>query len=865
MKQLLQLFVLLGMTGAAWAQVTVTGSVQDAKGQPLIGVTVFEKGTFNGSATGNTGAFEVQCQSNTPTLVFSYLGFASQEAKADGKTPLAITLLDDAQSLKGVEIVGSRNANRSATETAVPVDIIPVSRVTNQLGQVDLNQILQFAAPSFNSNRQSGGDGSDHIDPATLRGLGPDQTLVLINGQRRHQSSLVNLYGTRGRGNTGTDLNTIPAAAIERIEILRDGASAQYGSDAIAGVINIVLKKDTDAFTGNVMYGLTHKGDGRTTSASANYGVGIGEKGYLNVTLSYLDRQKTDRTEGATDSLYRQKFGDASIRDFGATFNANMPVANGAEVYAFGGLNHREGDAFAWTRGAESPRNVTAIYPTGFDPHIASVIDDRSISTGIRGEVMGWKVDLNNTFGSNRFHYFNTQTLNASLLTNSPTSFDAGGFELSQNTTNVRFSKQYAKVLKGLNVAWGAEHRFENYKIFAGEEGSYKDYGPVYFGRDSVFTESPRTFKGFDTIYRPGGSQGFPGFRPSNVLDQTRTNLGGYLDAELDITKAFLISAALRSETYSDFGNTLNGKVAARYKINDRFMVRGSYSTGFRAPSLAQLYFNSTFTNVISGKAVDVLLARNNSVITRALGIEQLRQEKSENASFGFTAKPVDNLTVTVDGYMVNIKDRIVLTSAFAANDTTDWGRQLTNLRVGQAQFFTNALDTKTLGLDGIITYSMRFAPKHRLQIAAAANFNKMTLGELKISDKLKTYSESKTTYFSTREQRFLLASAPPSKLSLSLDYKLQQFGAFVRFTRFDAILLEDWLGRNHYYSPKITTDVTLSYPLSPNLSLYVGGTNIFNAYPDKQNVETEGGGLYDAVQMGITGGFYFVRLGFKL
>jgi iron complex outermembrane recepter protein len=867
-SRLLFIAMLLCCVQMAFAQITVSGTVTDNKNTTLVGVTVFEKGSFNGTTTAGDGTFSVNCKSKTPTLVFSYLGFETQEVSSDGLPTMKVVLLDDTQSLKGVEVVGSRNINRTATETAVPIDIIPVSRVTNQIGQVDLNQLLQFAAPSFNSNRQSGSDGTDHTDPASLRGLGPDQTLVLINGQRRHQSSLVNLYGTRGRGNTGTDLNTIPAACIERIEILRDGAAAQYGSDAIAGVINIVLKKNTETLTAAGMVGSTVLNDGFSRALSANYGWKLGETGFLNATVAYNGRNKTDRARQYRDSLYRRQFGDASLDDISVFLNASAPLKKGGEIYAFGGFNHREGDAFAWSRDADSKRNVTAIYPDGFDPHIATTIDDHSLSAGARGKVLGINVDFNNTFGNNRFHYFNNQTLNASLGAKSPLNFNAGGFQLMQNTTNLRFSKNFEKILQGFNVAWGVEHRFENYKIFAGEEGSWKDYGPVFFSRDPLL-DTAGVIVGYDTTYRPGGSQGFPGFRPSNELNKSRTNIGGYVDTELDITKDFMISAAARYEKYSDFGSTLNGKVAARYKIvDDIFMVRASYSTGFRAPSLAQVYFNSTFTNVISGKPVDVLLAANGSDITTALGIAPLKQETSENISFGFTSKPMSGLSITVDGYRVDIKDRIVLTSAFSANTDTDWGRALIASKVGQAQFFTNAVDTRTVGLDAIVTYAVSFgADGGRLQTAFAANFNRMEIdtANIKLSDKLKTYPDAKNTYFNTREQKFLLASAPMSKYSLSFDYKLKRFNTMLRFTRFDKIVLEDWLGRNHVYTPKVTTDLTLGYEVTKSVSVFVGGTNLLNVYPDTQNIETEGGGVYDPVQMGLQGAFYFARIGFKL
>jgi iron complex outermembrane recepter protein len=865
-SRLLFIAILLCCVQMAFAQITVSGTVTDNKNVTLVGVTVFEKGTFNGATTAEDGTFSVNCKSKTPTLVFSYLGFETQEVSSDGLPSMKVVLLDDTQTLKGVEVVGSRNINRTATETAVPIDIIPVSRITNQIGQVDLNQLLQFAAPSFNSNRQSGSDGTDHTDPASLRGLGPDQTLVLINGQRRHQSSLVNIFGTRGRGNTGTDLNTIPAACIERIEILRDGAAAQYGSDAIAGVINIVLKKNTETLTAAGMVGSSVLNDGFARALSANYGWKLGETGFLNATVAYNGRNKTDRARQYRDSLYRRQFGDASLDDISVFLNASAPLKKGGEIYAFGGFNYRQGDAFAWTRKAGSERNVTAIYPDGFDPHIATIINDHSLSAGARGKVLGINIDFNNTFGNNRFHYYNDQTLNASLGAKSPLSFNAGGFQLMQNTTNLRFSKNFEKVLQGLNVAWGVEHRFENYKIFAGEEGSWKNYGPVIFSRDSTFDDN-NVFTGIDTTYRPGGAQGFPGFRPSNELNKSRTNIGGYIDTELDITRNFMITGAARYEKYSDFGSTLTGKVAARYKFFDgKLLLRGSYSTGFRAPSLAQVYFNSTSTNFVSGKAVDVLLASNGSDITTTLGIAPLKQETSENISFGITTKPIKNLTLTVDAYQVDIKDRIVLTSPFASNTNTDWGRSLIASQVDQAQFFTNAIDTKSIGLDAVLTYSVNLgANAGRLQTTFAANFNQMTLGATKVTPKLSVIPRADTVYFSEREQKFLLASAPASKMSLSFDYKLKRFNTMLRFTRFDQVVLKDFIGRPNVYTPKITTDLTLGYEVTKSVSVFVGGTNLLNVYPDVQNIETESGGVYDPVQMGLQGAFYFARVGFKL
>jgi iron complex outermembrane receptor protein len=489
--------------------VQITGKVTDeSDGSPLIGVNVAAKGTNFGTATNMDGSYSISVPSDVTTLVFSFIGYVSQEVQINGRTTIPVSLAADVTSLSEITIVGSRSLNRSATETPVAVDLIPIQQITNSVGQIDVNQILQFVAPSFNSNRQSGSDGSDHIDPATLRGLGPDQTLVLINGKRRHQSSLVNLFGTRGRGNTGTDLNAIPAAAIERIEILRDGASAQYGSDAIAGVINIVLKSDVNKTAANLNTGIYSEGDGEMLNANVNHGWRLKEKGFLNLTADFQTRGKTNRPADPDQfpENPRNQFGDGSSRNIGGFLNAALPLGTVSELYAFGGINHRTSESYAWTRSADSERNIPAIYPNGFDPLIGGRILDVSASVGLRTKLLGWDVDLNNSFGRNRFHYFVDNTLNASLLSASPTSFDAGGFSLSQNTTGINFTKAFSGVAAGLNVAYGAEFRIDTYGIFAGEEASWRRY------------DNPED--------RPGGSQGFPGFRPSNELTESRTNAG---------------------------------------------------------------------------------------------------------------------------------------------------------------------------------------------------------------------------------------------------------------------------------------------------------------------------------------------------
>ncbi len=414
------------------------------------------------------------------------------------------------------------------------------------------------------------------------------------------------------------------------------------------------------------------------------------------------------------------------------------------------------------------------------------------------------------------------------------------------------FTRFFPTVLAGLNVALGAEYRVDNYEIFAGEEGSYRNYGIV----DSVIGG---VVVPVDTLGRPGGSQGFPGFQPANEVDEIRTNLGAYLDLEADLTDRVTLSGAVRYEEYSDFGNTVNGKLAGRVEVTDQVAFRGSVSTGFRAPSLAQIYFNTTFTDFVSGVAVDKLIAKNNSPITRRLGIPALTEETATNASLGVTARFGD-FTATVDGYYVDIKDRIVLTGAFEDTDP-DIGAELRALQVGAAQFFTNAISTKTRGLDVILTYQGALGP-HRLGAAAAANFNDMELGEVNTSPQLQGKED---IYYGVREQHFLLASAPDSKISLTLNYGIRNIDASLRFARFGEVTLIDWLDTEDVYQARVTTDVSVTYQLSSNASLTVGGNNIFDRYPTQQDTETETGGLWDAVQMGFSGTFYFARLNFKL
>lgn len=860
----------------SFSQKTVSGTVKDNNGQPLIGVNVTEKGTSNGTTTDLEGTFKIKVAENA-TLIFSYVGFKTVEQNASNSN--LDVVLSEGEELQEVQIiVGTRNTRRTVINSAVPIDVIDVKSVTTQSGKIEINELLQYVAPSFNANKQSGSDGSDHIDPATLRGLGPDQTLVLINGKRRHQSSLINLFGTRGRGNTGTDLNAIPASSIKRIEILRDGAAAQYGSDAIAGVINIVLNDNVDEFTGAVTYGAydtNAKGDflpgtpntpgyrldedgngnsygkdknfdGNSMKVAANYGVKVGkDSGFLNVTTEYFSKDKTLRP----GYDFRKGFGEAEVKSLNIMANFAIPINEKFEFYAFGGRGNRNTDAYAFTRN-DGERVVEEIYPGGYTPRITSKIVDNSIVGGFRTRTKeGWKIDLSNAYGKNKFDYTIKGTLNASLEAASPREFDAGGFSLSQNTTNLDFSKNWKTVLNGLNLAFGGEYRMERYEIFSGETGSYATYDtngvPI---TDPTTQTAPVDPISGET--RPGGSQGFPGFSPKNEVDEKRNSVAFYTDVELDVSNEFLMSAALRYENYSDFGSTLNLKYAYRVKLSDEFSIRGSWSTGFRAPSLAQIYFNTNFTNFNAGGATEVLLSANNSAVTRGFGVNDLNEEKSINGSVGFTGR-FGNFTATVDGYVIRVKDRIVLTGYFDATAL--------NMNVDAAQFFVNGVDTQTKGVDVVVAYKKSIG-NSKVGVTLVGNINDMEIQEVKSGNL------DEGTFFGKREKAFLLASAPKNKFSLNLNYERKWFDAGAAFTRFSKVVLVDYADEDDVYGAKIVTDLTLGFKLTKNFKLSVGSNNLLNVYPDKQDEQgnTEAGGYWDSVQMGFSGAYYYARLGFN-
>lgn len=573
----LLLIVLLFFSLSISAQ-TIEGVVMDDTGEGLIGATIIENGTDNGTVTDIEGRFALDLKTQDAVLTISYTGYSSQEVVVAGQSNINVTL-QQGINLGEIQVVGSRSYKRTAVSSPVAVDVIDISELASSNGKVEINQILQYSAPSFNATKQSGSDGADHIDPASLRGLGPDQTLVLVNGKRRHQSSLVNIFGTRGRGNSGTDLNAIPTAAIKRIEILRDGASAQYGSDAIAGVINIVLNDQTEGLTGSVTYGAystavgdgyaeesgetiynvngTNRLDGEDKSfdggsfkADINYGMKLGSKGgFVNFTGELLSKDRTLRPGFS----WRKGYGSAAIDGFNFMVNAAVPLSKNTEFFANGGRNFRDTDAYAFSRSSFADgdeRAVPSLYPNGFTPRITSNIIDNALTAGVRHQAdNGWVATFSHTYGSNYFHYYIKDSNNASMKEASPTTFDAGGHSLGMNLTSFDLSKFYEDIMEGFNVAVGVENRTENFKIFAGEVASYATYDENGLPITNPAIQNPATtIIDGEVKSLPGGSQGFPGYSPANSVDAFRSNFGAFIDTELNVSEAFLASGAVRYE-----------------------------------------------------------------------------------------------------------------------------------------------------------------------------------------------------------------------------------------------------------------------------------------------------------------------------
>lgn len=760
-------------------------------------------------------------------------------------------------------VTGTRVAERSVLDTAVAVDVLPVEEITKG-GVSEINQALSVNLPSFNFPRPALNDGTDTIRPATLRGLAPDQTLVLVNSKRRHAAALVNVNGSIGRGSSAVDMNTIPTGAISAIEVLRDGASAQYGSDAIAGVINVRMREANSGGNVTASYGyreteytvptnappaglpitvtpeLTReRQDGETAVVSGWIGLPLfNENGFLTLTAEYKDQKRTERPgfdtrqqyplvggafdpREATINRWNAWSGEPDMEQATLFANAGYDVDDNAELYGWASYQKREATSAGFFRRADDARNIISIYPNGFLPLINPEVTDIGWAGGARFGLGDWDMDTSLVYGSNRMEFTISNTLNRSIGPSSKTVFDAGGFEYDQVVFNFSGVRQYAVGLASpLNVATGLEWRKEGYEIFAGEPDSYRDGG--------VLLNGART---------PPGAQVFPGFRPANEVNESRTAAAVYVDLEANITDAFLVSGAIRAEDYSDFGDTVTGKLAARYDFTDWFALRGSVQNGFRAPSPQQQFFATTSTNFINGVPFEVTTFPVSDPVAIALGAQPLEAEESVNYSLGSVIR-LGGLNVTVDAYRIDIDNRIVLSenlgTTTSASDAAVRAYLATqNLPGAAGRFFLNGVNTETQGVDIVANYDLGSTAAGDFDFTVGANFSNTDVTAVPATPVLSGLNPPPVLFGRVNVLTFEEGN-PKDKYTFAVNWELGAFSAFVRAIRYGEVLVPGTTPANDQsLSPKTVVDLEGTWSVTENLRLSVGADNVLDEYPD--------------------------------
>jgi iron complex outermembrane receptor protein len=865
---------------------TIRGSVADSIGSPLPNASITVDGTELRATSGARGEYEIRgVPPGRRTVRVRLIGYQGAGAPVTVSTGREVRqdfrLGRSAVQLAPIDVVvGSRARHTAEEELAVPVDIFP-AEVLQQQGTMETAQILQAVAPSINFPRQSVTDAGDIVRPFTLRGLSPDHTLVLVNGWRRHQTALVNnfTYGM-GAGSSGVDLNALPASAVERIEVLRDGASAQYGSDAIAGVVNLVIKEGefTPFLNGDVGRYVTddYPDDGTTVSANGGWALRLG-RGSLGLFGEYRDRQPTNRAwadpfedagTGVPDSIDsngqvvekrnpvpqpNHHWGDGLERDWLGFVNFRMPMneAGSSEVYSFGGYSHRDGTGNGYRRYAASPRNWQELYPLGFLPEFSGEATDYSAVGGLRGVVGGWSYDLGAEFGHNDFDYNLTNTNNASLgpcldtpcapgpdrvlgTADDPAipnqlSFFAGRVLREEFVTGLNVARPVELGLPAaVNVAFGAAFRRERYVVRAGETASY--INGFHFDQDSA-------------DIAPAGSSVFPGFTPSDASDQHRTNFGVYADAETNLNPQVLVNVAGRFESYSDFGERLTGKAAVRYQPSPRLTLRGALGTGFRAPGLSQVAFSKVVTNVIAGEFVEVGIFPADHPAALALGSRPLQEETSFNFSGGLAFTPMDELTLTADYFHIRIDDRVMLGATFDDAVTVDILTTAGFGTIGGVQYFTNGLDTRTQGVDVTANLRLPTGTVGTLDLNASVNYTSNEIIRVDpLPDVLVAAGSTEPGLLDSVTVIGIEDERPDWRGTFQANYTIGRFSALGRFSYFGGFSsaqpgLCDLCRDN--YGGKGLFDAEVSYGFDV-VNLALGVRNLFDTYPDQPSSEVD-------------------------
>jgi len=893
MKKLLLLaLITFRITGNSFAQER-TGKVSDGvSNEGLPGVNITVQGTTNGAITDANGTYKIAAASGRK-LVFSFIGYSTITQAVGESNVINVKLFTSNTQLSEVLVsTGSRNVQRTVTDAAVPIDIIGAADL-KLTGQTTFDKALQYSVPSFNTVNTPVNDATTLLDPWEIRNMGPSRTLVLINGKRKNLSSLLYVQFSPGRGETGVDISAIPQQAIKRVEILRDGASAQYGSDAIAGVMNIILKDRYEYTSLTFNSGVTSKGDGGSYGLALNGGANVGTKGFVNYTVDFSQQNTAVRSgnihvpteiatfggDPASDALITAYLKDyptgGNINGTAATtagkflINFGVPVGNDNLLYGNAAMVLKRVASFAnfrppyWRQdrgllhsptdngGKNYLTDATLAFPTednvglykgyiGYQPTFEGELLDYNATLGIKGETNGWKHDGSLTIGGNTQSYTVDNTVNRSLGKSSPTRFKPGGYGFSHIVGNIDVSKA---VTDKLGLAFGMEARSEAYTIVAGDEASYTGQG----------------------------SNSFPGINKINAGINQRFNVGAYLDLNYDFSKDFLINGTVRTENYSDFGSKTVWKVASRYKLlDDKVVIRGSVSTGFRAPTLHQIYAQSVQAAFVAGTIQSSGLFNNRSAQARALGIPNLKPELSTNYTFGLGFNPTPNLSISLDYYSINVKDRIVYSSSIATDDkdlavpTTDLGRILKGTAVGvgnydlsSVQFFINGVETINRGLDYVISYKNIMIGNGKLGINLAGN---IVLENAIIGDPTtpKAIADAGSSILNTQIKSLLTESRPRYKAILAFNYSVKKWNFNFANTLFGSTSFQDLdngltyqqlpvfstqadkaiLGRNvmedvkAVFTPAVVSDLSVGYSFSKTVSFTANANNFLNVLP---------------------------------
>ncbi|WP_332773863.1 TonB-dependent receptor plug domain-containing protein [Phenylobacterium sp.] len=804
--------------------------------------------------------------------------FAAAAAAQDEGGVVAVKPAEP-QELEAVVVTGVRGAPRTIIDSPTPIDSFSATELEKS-GRAGVFQALQTLAPSFNLPFRAGGGTSTIIATGGLRGLNPDQTLVLVNGKRRHKTSLINAVSSLYNGSVPADLDMIPTASIERIEVLRDGAAAQYGSDAIAGVINIIMKGDTDAGLLSATYGLNFdRKDGDLTQFAFNKGFRLGDAGFVNVSVNRKDQRLSNRAypiapsiqlfplvggvrdprEATIDRLVTKNFGQLPQTNTTFGFNGEYDFGKIA-LYAFGTYSKRESDLPFTYRTPNNVNTTPALYPLGYRPNEVVNEDDYEFTSGMKGDLGGWEWDLSTGYGKNKAELHTSNTENASLGPASPKTFYIGTLQSDELTSNLDVTRGFALGESSLQVSFGAQYRREGYKILAGEPASYAE---------GLYRAPPG--QPFAGVAPQTGAQATPGFRPADASTSHRDSRAVYGELGWDATSRLFIGAAARYENYSDSsGDTLTGKLTGRYELTDWLSLRGAVSNGFRAPGLAQQHYAATSSQfrTVAGVPNQLLLIKTLPVSAPeavALGAKPLTPEKSKNLSAGLTLQPTPGLDITIDAYQIEVDNRIAITSTLT-------GTAVSNILISKglsgdlsAQYYTNAIDTRTRGIDVVATYRYDLGDWGRLRANAGFNYGKTKILDIIPNPPELTALGAGFVLFGRGSQGFLTTSFPKSKVALGLNWDWNKLNVNLRSTRYGKFtVIADLPAQDRSYGAKWITDLEVSYKVLDQVTLAAGANNLFNEYPDKNgiyNAATGSGHFPGTSPFGFTGGSWYARV----